>query len=196
MGMGIRFLRHSSPRSRARLPKNPLFKRSSRSCWRELLFLPSRLLLVRAGEPFWHDRIETMIKGISLLRPATTPADYERLSGFFSALGFAPGNGWIEEKSRGALFLAPSGRFEIVDGEMPSTADVLVEVTQIDAVREAVIAWFRSHNEEPASRVTAVTDTDWKSKMFTAEPVKGQLFSFWEWSDPFKGKPVAVEGDL
>jgi 6,7-dimethyl-8-ribityllumazine synthase len=79
---------------------------------------------------------------------------------------------------------------------MPSSANVLVEVTHLDAVREAAIAWVRAQGDDPASRVTAALDTDWKSRMFTVEPVAGQLFGFWEWLDPLKGKPVAVEGDL
>lgn len=137
-----------------------------------------------------------MIKGISFLRQAATDAEYERLSSFFSALGFTPGKGWNEEASRGASFLAPLGNVEIIEGPMPSIADVMVEVTQIDAVREAALAWFRERDEESAARVTAVADTDWKSKMFTAEPVAGTHFGFWEWTDPLKGKPIAVEGDL
>ena len=137
-----------------------------------------------------------MIKGISFLRPAGTAAEYERLAGFFSALGFTPGSGWNEESSRGASFLAPLGNLEIVDGEMSSVADILVEVTQIDAVRDAAMMWFRAQGEDPAGRVTAAADTDWKSRMFTVEPAAGQVFGFWEWADPLKGKPVAVEGDL
>ena len=64
-----------------------------------------------------------MIKGISFLRPAGSRAVYDRLSSFFSALGFAPGAGWKEETShpsdedlspgtptsQGASFLAPLG---------------------------------------------------------------------------------------
>jgi len=137
-----------------------------------------------------------MIKGISFLRPAGTAAEYERLAGFFSALGFTPGSGWNEEASRGASFLAPLGNLEIVEGEMSSVADILVEVTQIDAVRDAAMMWFRAQGEDPAGRVTAAADTDWKSRMFTVEPAAGQVFGFWEWADPLKGKPVAVEGDL
>jgi len=137
-----------------------------------------------------------MIKGISFLRPTSTPAAFERLTSFFSSLGFAPGSGWDEEQSKGASFLAPLGNLEIVGGEMPSVANVMVEVTQLDAVREAAIAWFRGQNEEPTGRVTDVTETHWKSRMFTAEPVAGEPFSFWEWTDPLKGKPLAVEGDL
>src|ERR1700678_1125142 len=137
-----------------------------------------------------------MIKGISFLRPAGTAAEYERLAAFFSALGFTRGSGWDEESSRGASFLAPLGNLEIVEGQMLSTADVMVEVTQIDAVREAAAAWLRGQGEEPSGRVTPVADTDWKSRVFTVESVVGQVFGFWEWLDPLKGKPVAVEGDL
>lgn len=137
-----------------------------------------------------------MIKGISFLRPAGTANEYERLGSFFSALGFTPGNGWDEAASRGASFLAPLGNLEIVEGEMPSAASVMVEVTHLDAVREAALAWFRALGEEPATRVSAPTETEWKSRMFSVEPVAGHFFAFWEWLDPLKGKPVAVEGDL
>lgn len=137
-----------------------------------------------------------MIKGISILRPAATTNVYERLTSFFSALGFTPGSGWSEDSSRGASFLAPLGNLEIVDGTMPSVTDVLVEVTQLDAVREAAIAWLRSHGEEAAGHISPASETDWKSRIFTAEPAPGHVFAFWEWADPLRGKPIAVEGDL
>ena len=138
-----------------------------------------------------------MIKGISILRPAATAADYERLAGFFSALGFAPGKGWEEEQSRGASFLAPLGNLEFVDGTMPSGADILIEVTNLDAVHHAAEAWLRtSAGDSATSGLSAVTDTTWRSRIFTVEPVPGHLFSFWAWTDPLRGKPVAVEGDL
>ncbi len=136
-----------------------------------------------------------MIKGITFLRSAATIADYALLASFFSALGFAAGSGWDEDGSRGASFLAPLGNVEFVHGQMPSVADVLVEVTQLDAVREAAAAWFSAHAVERTAIFT-VTETHWKSRMFTVEPVAGHAFTFWEWTDPLKGKPVAVEGDL
>lgn len=135
-----------------------------------------------------------MIKGITFLRPASSTIEYERLTGFFSALGFTPGKGWQEESSRGAAFLAPLGNLEVIEGELPSEASVFVEVTQLDAVREAALAWFRSTGQDP--HIPAITDTDWKSRIFTVEPAEGHKFSFWEWIDPLKGKPIAVEGDL
>ncbi len=138
-----------------------------------------------------------MIKGISFLRPAGSAAAYGRLAGFFAALGFATGKGWQEDGSRGASFLAPLGNLEFVDGRFPSTADVLVEVTSLDSIHQAAEAWLRVNGGEPAvAHLSPVTETHWKSRLFTVEPEPGFRFSFWAWSDPAKGKPVAIEGDL
>jgi 6,7-dimethyl-8-ribityllumazine synthase len=138
-----------------------------------------------------------MIKGISFLRSADSAEAYDRLSGFFAALGFASGKGWDEEGSRGASFLAPLGNLEFVDGRFPSTADVLVEVTSLDAVHQAAAAWLKAQGgEEALARLSPITETHWKSQIFTVEPECGSSFSFWAWNDPVKGKPIALEGDL
>ncbi len=138
-----------------------------------------------------------MIKGISFLRPTGSAAAYERLASFFSALGFASGKGWTEDNSRGAAFLAPLGNLEFVNGQFPSTADVLVEVTALDAVHQAAASWLRTEGGEVAvARLSTIAATHWKSRLFTVEPEPGFSFSFWAWTDPVQGKPVAVEGDL
>jgi 6,7-dimethyl-8-ribityllumazine synthase len=138
-----------------------------------------------------------MIKGISFLRPAASAAAYDRLAGFFAALGFAAGKGWQEEKSRGASFLAPLGNLEFVAGKMPATADILVEVTSLDAVHQAAEAWLRAQGGDAAlAHLSSISDTHWKSRLFTVEPEPGFPFSFWAWIDPARGKPVALEGDL
>jgi 6,7-dimethyl-8-ribityllumazine synthase len=138
-----------------------------------------------------------MIKGISFLRPTDSAAAYERLSSFFSALGFTPGKGWSEEDSRGAAFLAPLGNLEFVEGKFPSMADVLVEVTALDAVHQAAENWLRTEGGNAAvARLGPVAETHWKSRIFTVEPEPGFKFSFWAWTDPQRGKPIAVEGDL
>jgi 6,7-dimethyl-8-ribityllumazine synthase len=138
-----------------------------------------------------------MIKGISFLRPAGNRAAYDRLASFFSALGFAPGKGWEEEGSRSTSFLAPLGNLEFVDGHFPPTADTLVEVTALDAVYQAVEAWLRAQGgDEAVARLTSISETHWKSRIFTVEPEPGFAFSFWAWTDPMRGKPLAVEGDL
>ena len=139
-----------------------------------------------------------MIKGITAVRQASTPADFDKLASFFSALGFERGKDWDEKQSRGRAFLAPLGNLEFIDGVLPSKADVFVEVTNLDSVREVTEKWLaQSWGEaEAKSRITATADSDWKSRLFTVEPVPGVAFSFWEWSDPLQGKPVALEGDL
>lgn len=138
-----------------------------------------------------------MIKGISFLRPAGSSAVYDRLSSFFSALGFEPGKGWNEETGRGASFLAPLGNLEFVDGQFPPTADILVEVTALDAVHQVALAWLRSQaGEDSTARISSISETHWKSRIFTVAPEPGFAFTFWAWTDPMKGKPVAVEGDL
>ncbi len=138
-----------------------------------------------------------MIKGITFLRPAGSAAIYDRLSSFFSALGLAGGKGWSKDNSHGASFLAPQGNLEFVHGEFPSTADVMVEVTALDQAHQAAGAWLRAQGGDSAAlRLSPITETGWKSSIFTVEPEPGFVFSFWAWIDPIKGKPVAIEGDL
>jgi 6,7-dimethyl-8-ribityllumazine synthase len=138
-----------------------------------------------------------MIKGISFLRPAASAAAYDRVASFLSALGFASGKGWNEADSRGASFLAPLGNLEIVTGKFPSTTDVLVEVTELDAVHQAAELWLRAQDGETGAKsISAITETHWKSRIFTVKPDPGFALSFWAWSDPLKGKSIATEGDL
>jgi 6,7-dimethyl-8-ribityllumazine synthase len=138
-----------------------------------------------------------MIKGISILRSAGDAAAYERLASFLAALGFAPGKGWQESSSRGASFLAPLGNLEFVDGNFPSIADILIEVTSLDSIHQAAASWLRSNGGDPAlNRLAPIAETHWKSRLFTVEPEPGFVFGFWAWVDPAKGKPVALEGDL
>jgi 6,7-dimethyl-8-ribityllumazine synthase len=138
-----------------------------------------------------------MIKGISFLRSAGSAVVYDRLSSFFSALGFADGKGWNEPTSRGASFLAPLGNLEFVDGAFPSTADILVEVTELDSVHQAAQVWLHTQGGETSNaRISEIAETDWKSRIFNVEPEPGFAFSFWAWTDPVKGRPVAIEGDL
>lgn len=137
-----------------------------------------------------------MIKGISFLRPAASAVAFDRLSGFFAALGFAPGKGWSEEGSRGASFVAPLGKLEIVEGRFPSTGEIVVEVTSLDSVYRAAEAWLRAQGADAGTRLKPIAETDWKSRLFTVEPEPGCAVSFWAWTDPLRAKPVAVEGDL
>ncbi len=138
-----------------------------------------------------------MIKGISILRSAENAAAFERLTGFFEAIGFARGSGWKDAASAGASFLAPLGNLEFVNGQFPPAADLMVEVTSLDAAHQAAERWLRAIGGEAAIvRLSQITETHWKSRIFTVEPEPGFAFAFWAWTDPAKGRPIAVEGDL
>jgi 6,7-dimethyl-8-ribityllumazine synthase len=139
-----------------------------------------------------------MIKGITLVRPAGTPDAYTKLASFFSALGFEAGRGWEYGVSRGVSFLAPLANLEFADGVVPSSNEVMVEVTGLEAVHAVASEWISKQwgETEVATRLSGVTETTWKSRMFTVEPAPDHSIAFWEWDDPLKGKPVALEGDL
>ena len=139
-----------------------------------------------------------MIKGITLVRPTSSPAVFDTMVSFFSTLGFEPGKGWDDEINRGRPFLAPLGNLEFVDGKVTVSADTLIEVTSLDDVRQVVEHWLAKHVSaaEASKRISPTSDTHWKSRAFTVEPLPGAAFMFWEWIDPLKGKPAALEGDL
>jgi 6,7-dimethyl-8-ribityllumazine synthase len=139
-----------------------------------------------------------MIKGITFVHAASTPAVYDTLHRFFSAVGLEPGRSWETDASRGAPFLAPVGSFELLDGMAHLPAAVLIEVTAIDDLHQAARQWLEqvAGPQEAAKRITNVAPTTWKSLAFTIEPVPGIPFAFWEWEDPLRGKPLAIDGDL
>lgn len=146
-----------------------------------------------------------MVKGITWIRPVDSPAQFDELVSFFSALGFEPGRSWDQppreagSASRGRPFLAPLGNLELIDGQPPTLkSDLLIEVTALDDLHLVAKKWLDAHSENVAaeSKITSVADTHWKSRLFTAEPIPGFTVAFWESADPLRGKPIALEGDL
>lgn len=139
-----------------------------------------------------------MIKGITFVHAAGTPAAYDTLHRFFSAVGLEAGRSWQTDTSRGIPFLAPVGSFELLDGMAHLPAQVLIEVTAIDDVHRTAKQWLEQERgvEEAAKCITNVSPTTWKSLAFTIEPVPGAPFAFWQWEDPLRGKPLAIEGNL
>jgi 6,7-dimethyl-8-ribityllumazine synthase len=138
-----------------------------------------------------------MIKGITWMR-RTEGAEFERLSDFLSAMGFEPARGWARDGSRGAPFRAPVGELELYEGARDISTEIWVEVTALDDVRVAARQWMAAHADgsDADLRVGETSETFWKSRTFTAEPVPGLRIAFWEWADPLRGKPLAIEGDL
>jgi len=139
-----------------------------------------------------------MVKGITLVSPVASAAAFESLAGLFSALGFEPGKGWQDGSGRGSAFLAPVGNLEIMTGRPPAVPPILIEVTQLDQVREIVEQWMISNvrAEQVAELLSPVALTHWKSRLFTVTPTPGFTLGFWESEDPLHGRPAAIEGDL
>jgi 6,7-dimethyl-8-ribityllumazine synthase len=136
-----------------------------------------------------------MIKGITLVRPVDSPAQLEQMVSFFSALGFEPGKGWNDPSgASGRPFLVPLGNLEFVHGKVPNlTTHWLVEVTSLDDVHRVAAAWVKNAGQ---GSISTIEETHWKSRIFTVEPASGYALAFWEWLNPLKGKPIALEGDL
>jgi 6,7-dimethyl-8-ribityllumazine synthase len=138
-----------------------------------------------------------MVKGITLVTPVASAA-LDRLASLLGALGFEPGKGWQDDKGRALSFLAPLGNLELVAGRAPAVPPVLVEVTQLDQVREVVAQWLASNDkpEQSAERLSSVAPTHWNSRLFTVALDPSLVLGFWESENPQHGKPLAIEGDL
>jgi len=146
-----------------------------------------------------------MIKGLTLIRPVHSPAQFDELVSFFSALGFEPGRGWDEPPrkqgaaTKGRPFLAPLGNLQFIDGALPTLkTDLLVEVTSLDAVHQVASHWLETNTGADAAktRITSIEETHWQSRLFTVQPVPDFSIAFWERQEPRRGKPIAIEGDL
>lgn len=136
-----------------------------------------------------------MIKGISFPHSTGSAQATERLASFCAALGFAAGQEWQKEPL-GAAFLAPLGKLEFFSGPHASDS-FLVEVTSLASVHQAAAAWLRDQGGDKALASLSPIATDGEQReSFSVEPLPGHKFSFWAWSNPLAGKPLALEGDL
>lgn len=129
-----------------------------------------------------------MIRSLTIVRH-TSREKFEQLSTLLRALGFEEGAGWNDEHSRGAPFLAPVGSLELVDGRTPAEPNILIEVNDLDTAHQVA----RKHLGESAGEIT---DTHWKSRVFTVQLDGNLRVGFWAFNDPQKSLPKAKEGDL
>lgn len=127
-----------------------------------------------------------MIKGITTIRYAGGPKEFAVLSDLLDSLGFERGGEWKRPQSHGQYFLASLGKLEIIGGKERFPADVWIEVSDLDSVRDLVKA-------RKIKFVSDIADTDWGSRVLVVEPAKGLKLAFWQ-------KKIAVEdateGDL
>jgi 6,7-dimethyl-8-ribityllumazine synthase len=128
-----------------------------------------------------------MIKGITLLQTAASAEAQARLRSFFSA----EQQSWQTAENDGMALAAPAGAVEF---GAESGTRMAVEVTNLDAAHQAAQNWLQANGD--AERLGAIEDTNTKIQQFAVEPEPGFPVSFWAWTDPLRGKPVAIAGDL
>lgn len=127
-----------------------------------------------------------MIKGITTIRHAAGAREFKALSRLFDALGFERATPWKTARGQGMPFKLPLGQLEIVEGLETIHADIWIEVTDLDSLRQVL-------TQEKTRIKTDIQHTTWNSRFLVAEPARGVKILFWQKSRPH---PDAVEGDL
>ena len=110
-------------------------------------------------------------------------------------MGFARGRDGTTPTSTGASFLAPLGNLEFVHGQFPPVADLMVEVTSLDAAHQSAERWL----SQAAAKARLRGFRRLPNRLEIAplyRRARVWTFTFWAWTDPAKGKPIALEGDL
>ena len=129
-----------------------------------------------------------MIRSLTYVHPTALEKEYAALAKLFTQLGFEHGHGWDEGSSRGASFVAPKGDFEFFSGKGVTTSGVLVQVSDLENVRNIVA-------KSKLGTVSPVEETTWKSRLFRFE-LRDLSLTFWEFDHPMKHRFQTVEGDL
>jgi 6,7-dimethyl-8-ribityllumazine synthase len=127
-----------------------------------------------------------MIKNITTIRHVAGSKEFKALNKLFDALGFEQGTPWKTARGQGAPFRAPLGQLEFVEGLETLHADIWIEVTDLDSIRDVLT----KENVKGADKIQA---TSWDSRFLVAEPARGLKVLFWQ-----KNRPAtdAIEGDL
>lgn len=142
-----------------------------------------------------------MIKEITVTRHFGGEADYVQAESFLAAIGLEPGKTWQRKGGKGHAFLAPVGNLELIHSASPEGRyeEIYIQVTSLDSMWQIAKEWLEgqtpglSNNPE---RLTEMTESGWGARAFLVVPVAGLRLTLWEFIDPLKGKPIALEGDL
>ena len=127
-----------------------------------------------------------MIKNITTIRKVKNEKELDSLASLFAAIGFAPATPWKTSRGRGVPFEVPVGKLEFVAGEEPLPADVWIEVTDLDTIRDLL-------KKREVKLVANIEETHWNSRLLVVEAAKGYKFAFWQAN---RQKEDAVEGSL
>jgi len=127
-----------------------------------------------------------MIKGITTIRHVAGSKEFKALSKLFDAMGFERGTPWKTARGQGAPFKVPLGQIEFVEGLETTHADIWIEVTDLDSIRDVLA-------KENVKGADKIQQTAWDSRFLVAEPAKGSKILFWQKNRPSED---AIEGDL
>ncbi|HEX3094014.1 MAG TPA: 6,7-dimethyl-8-ribityllumazine synthase [Candidatus Angelobacter sp.] len=127
-----------------------------------------------------------MIKGITTIRHAAGAKEFKALIKLFDALGFEQGTPWKTARGQGTPFKAPLGQLEFVEGLETLHADIWIEVTDLDSIRDVLA-------KDSVKGAGEIQQTAWDSRFLVAEPARGLKVLFWQKNRPAHG---AIEGDL
>ena len=127
-----------------------------------------------------------MIKGITTIRHVAGSKEFKALSKLFDAMGFERGTPWKTARGQGAPFKVPLGQIEFVEGLETTHADIWIEVTDLDSIRDVLA-------KENVKGADKIQQTAWDSRFLVAEPAKGSKILFWQKNRPSED---TIEGNL
>jgi 6,7-dimethyl-8-ribityllumazine synthase len=127
-----------------------------------------------------------MIKGITTIRRVAGSKEFKALSKLFDAMGFERGTPWKTARGQGTPFKVPLGQIEFVEGLETLHAEIWIEVTDLDSIRDVLA-------KENVKGADKIQQTAWDSRFLVAEPAKGSKILFWQKNRPSED---AIEGDL
>src|SRR5260370_1445069 len=118
-----------------------------------------------------------MIKSIITVRAVRSSKEFRALTDLLDSLGLERGKSWKTTRSQGLPFTAPLGKVEIIEGKDPLPADLWVEVTDLDSVRDLL-------KKKKTALVSDAEETGWNSRVMVVEPAKGVKLAFWQKDRP------------
>ena len=127
-----------------------------------------------------------MIKAINTLYTAKNAKEFDALVALFKSLGIAQGTEWKSAKGRGSPFVFSSGRLEFLEGRQSLGADIWIEVTDLDTIRDLL-------KEQKTKFISDIRETGWNSRVLLVEPAKNLKIAFWQKNQQAAD---AIEGEL
>ncbi len=118
-----------------------------------------------------------MIRSIHHLITARGEQEYKALQEFFSALGLPLGESWQGKRSRGAKFHAAEAGVEIGYGEGFPEAELVIEVSDADAIYELV-------QRKKIKILAEIANTAWDARMFTLQGPAGTRIAIFSYLHP------------